>query len=350
MDKRALITGITGQDGSYLAELLLEKGYEVHGIVRRTSTQSLERLQHLLSNPKLFQRLIMHSADLIDASSIKRVVQKVQPQEIYNLAAMSHVKISFDSPESTFEINGMGTLRLLEAVRLSCPEAKFYQASTSELFGKTREMPQNENTPFHPRSPYAVSKLLAYWSVVNYREAYNLFACNGILFNHESPRRGENFVTRKITLAIAKIKQGLQSELILGNLNGKRDWGYAKDFVEGMWLMLQQNVADDYVLATGIATTVRKFVELGFQAIDVQLEWEGEGCNEIGKDKATGQTLVRVSPELFRPTEVDYLCGNAEKAKSILGWRPNTSLEQLVSMMIEADITAIEHKHNMLTV
>jgi GDPmannose 4,6-dehydratase len=339
--KKALITGITGQDGSYLADFLIEKGYEVHGILRRSSTSSLERIKHIIDNPQIQKSLILHQGDLIDASSIKRIVDKVNPDEIYNLGAMTHVKISFDTPEAAAEINSLGTVRLLEAMRHICPNAKFYQASTSELFGKAQEMPQKETTPFYPRSPYAVSKLMAYWSVVNYREAYNLFACNGILFNHESPRRGENFVTRKIILAIVRIKHGLQKELILGNLSSQRDWGYAKDFVEGMWLMLQQKKAEDFVLATEKTSTVREFASLGFKAVDIDITWEGKDEDEVGIDFQTGKVLVRVSKEFFRPTEVDILCGDATKAKKILGWKSKTSLEDLATIMIESDMKNI---------
>ena len=284
--RKALITGITGQDGSYLAELLLNKGYEVHGIVRRSSSNSLSRLSHL-------PEIILHQGDMADCSSLKRIVEDVHPQEIYNLAAMSHVKTSFDMPEYTADVDGVGVVRLLEAMRHSCPEARFYQASTSELYGKVLENPQKETTPFYPRSPYGVAKLYAYWATVNYREAYGLYACNGILFNHESPRRGETFVTRKITLGIAKIKRGLQDKLVLGNLDAQRDWGYAEDFVEGMWLMLQQPKADDYVLATGTTTSVRRFVELAFASIGIEIVWEGKGVNEKGLDKNTGKTSDR---------------------------------------------------------
>lgn len=329
--KKALITGITGQDGSYLAEDLLEKGYAVHGLLRRASTYRLDRIDHLKDH------LFLHEGDLSDASSIQRIVDSVYPDEIYNLAAMSDVKVSFSTPEYTAEINGLGTLRLLEAIRSCCPQAKFYQASTSELFGKTKETSLSETSPFHPRSPYAVAKLYAYWAVVNYREAYGLYACNGILFNHESPRRGENFVSRKITRAAARIQLGLQDRLILGNLNAKRDWGYAKDFVKAMWAMLQQSAPDDYVIATGTATTVRHFTELAFKEVGIQLIWEGQGIEEKGIDAATGKILIEVSPEFFRPTEVDVLVGNAQKAKELLGWTPNTSLQELVSLMVESD-------------
>ncbi|MEN9343686.1 MAG: GDP-mannose 4,6-dehydratase [Chlamydiota bacterium] len=333
MKKTALITGITGQDGSYLAELLIEKGYEVHGLVRRSSQNNLTRLSSLLSS------LVLHEGDLTDSSSIQRIVDEVQPDEVYNLAAMSHVKGSFDMPEYTADVDGLGALRLLNALRSNCPHARFYQASTSELYGKVREVPQTETTPFYPRSPYGVAKLYAYWAVINYREAYNLYACNGILFNHESPRRGETFVSRKITLAVAKIALGLQHRLTLGNLDAKRDWGYAKDFVEGMWLMLQQQIPDDYVLATGYTTTVRDFVDLSFKHVGITIEWRGQGVDEKGFDANSGELLVEVSPEFFRPSEVDLLIGSPAKARKNLGWEPKTTLPELVHMMMESDLT-----------
>jgi GDPmannose 4,6-dehydratase len=335
--KKALITGITGQDGSYLAELLLEKGYVVHGMVRRSSNCNLSRIQHLVQDESLF----LHEGDLGDSSSIKRIVDGVQPDEIYNLAAMSHVKVSFDVPEYTADIDGLGVLRFLEAVRAHCPKAHFYQASTSELYGKVRETPQSETTSFHPRSPYGVAKLYAYWAVVNYREAYGMYACNGILFNHESPRRGETFASRKITLALARMAKGLQARLILGNLDAKRDWGYAKDFVEGMWRMLQQKDAEDYVLATGTAATVRDFVELAFREIGIDMRWEGKGVEEKGFDKDSGELLVEVSAEFFRPAEVDVLVGDAQKAREKLGWSSHTSLEELVKIMMAADLELV---------
>ena len=343
--KRALITGITGQDGSYLAEILLQKGYAVHGLIRRVSSHSLNRIEHLLSNETLSRQIFLHQGDLIDSSSIKKIIDHVQPDEVYNLAAMSDVQISFNIPEYTADINGAGVLRLLEAIRSNCPQARFYQASTSELYGKVQEIPQTEKPLFHPRSPYAIAKLYAYWTVINYREAYGLYACNGILFNHESPRRGENFVTRKITRTVSRIKMGLQSRLILGNLDAKRDWGYAKDFVEAMWTMLQQNTPEDYVLATGSTTTVRKFVELAFQHIDIELRWQGQGLEEGGFNAANGDLLVQVSPEFFRPTDVDVLIGDAKKAKNYLGWSPRTSLEELVSIMMQSDL---KHAQNEL--
>lgn len=338
--KKALVTGITGQDGSYLAELLLEKGYEVHGLVRRSSHANNERLLSFLS--LLGTRLFLHEGDLGDTGSLKRIIDLVRPDEVYNLAAMSHVKVSFDVPEYTADVDGIGVLRLLEAIRTSQPEARFYQASTSELYGQVRETPQSETTPFHPRSPYGVAKLYAYWAVINYREAYGMYACNGILFNHESPRRGETFVSRKITQAVAKIALGAQDKLILGNLDAKRDWGYAKDFVEGMWRMLQQETPDDYVLATGYTTTVRDFVELSFKEIGINLLWEGVDTEEKGIDAATGKVLVEVSPAFFRPAEVNLLLGNPAKAKSKLGWEPSTSLEELVQMMVRSDLELVE--------
>jgi GDPmannose 4,6-dehydratase len=338
MTKTALITGITGQDGSYLAELLLEKGYIVHGIIRRSSDFNTQRIDHLYTDKNLKGRFFLHFGDLADSSNLNRILERVQPNEVYNLGAMSHVMVSFELPEYVADVDGVGVLRLIDAIKENGLSTKFYQASSSELYGKVQEVPQTEKTPFYPRSPYAVAKQFAYWTVVNYREAYNLFACNGILFNHESPRRGPTFVTRKITIAAAKIKLGQQDKLVLGNLNAKRDWGYAKDFVEGMWLMLQQNKPDDYVLATGQTTTVRRFVELAFQELDIHIAWEGEGVNEIGKCAESGRTLVEVSPRYFRPTEVDLLLGDPSKAKRDLGWEPKTSLESLVSMMVKADM------------
>lgn len=333
--KSALITGITGQDGSYLAELLLSKGYTVHGLVRRSSTSNYQRLEHLLSHPQLS----LHEGDLTDSPSVQRIIQMTRPDEIYNLGAMSHVKISFDTPEYTANVDGIGVLRLLEAMREYCPHSRFYQASTSELFGKVQEVPQSEKTPFYPRSPYGVAKLYGYWAVVNYREAYDLYACNGILFNHESPRRGTNFVSKKITLAAARISLGLQDSLILGNLNAQRDWGFAKDFVEGMWLMLQQETPDDFVLATGKTTTVRDFVKMSFHYAGINLLFEGEGVDEKGIDAATGKVVVSVSPEFFRPTEVELLIGDATKAKTKLGWESSTSVEELAQIMVQADLS-----------
>ncbi len=298
--KTALITGITGQDGSYLAELLLQKGYLVHGILRRCSNFNLDRVYHLCQDESLNKFFVLHEADLTDASSLRKVLDITQPDEVYNLAAMSHVKSSFDVPEYSGNVDGLGALRLLEALRLSGLKSRFYQASTSELFGKVWQIPQSETTPFYPRSPYAVAKLYAYWSVINYREAYSMYACNGILFNHESPRRGEAFVSRKITLAVARIKLGLQKQLVLGNLNAERDWGYAKDFVEGIWLMLQQPNSDDYVLATGKAATVREFTELAFREVGIEIDWQGVGLEERGFNAANGDLLVKISNEFFR--------------------------------------------------
>jgi len=340
--KKAIITGITGQDGSYLAEVLLEKGYDVHGLVRRSSQPNLGQIWHLCNNPDLRGRFHLHEGDLGDSSSLKRIVETVSPDEVYNLAAMSHVKVSFDVPEYTADVDGLGVLRLLEAIRGHNPKIRFYQASTSELYGKVQEVPQSEKTPFYPRSPYGVAKLYAYWIVVNYREAHNLYACNGILFNHESPRRGETFVSRKITQAVAQIARGLQDKLVLGNLDAKRDWGYAKDFVEGMWRMLQRERAEDYVLATGETTTVRRFVELAFKEIGVDIAWEGSGLLEVGKDASSGKTIVEVSPQFFRPAEVELLIGDPSKAKRELGWSARTTLEELVRMMMQSDLEAID--------
>ena len=341
--KKALITGITGQDGSYLAELLLEKGYRVHGLVRRSSSPNLQRIEHLLCNDN--DKISLHEGDLSDSSSIERLVDTIQPDEIYNLGAMSHVKVSFEVPEYTANVDGVGVLRLLEAMRKNCPHSRFYQASTSELYGKVQQVPQSETTPFYPRSPYAVAKLYAYWAVVNYREAYNLFACNGILFNHESPRRGETFVSRKITLAATKIAAGLQDKLVLGNLDAKRDWGYAKDFVEGMWLMLQQDTPEDFVLATGETTTVRAFVELAFKELGIALEWKGRGVDERGYDCSSGRLIVEVSPEFFRPSEVDLLIGDPSKARKKLGWHSKTPLAELVRVMVASDLVKQECSH-----
>ena len=340
--KTAFVTGVTGQDGSYLVEFLLDKGYQVHGLVRRSSSSNYGRISQLCQNPQLAKRFLLHEGDLSDTGNLERLIFDIQPDEVYNLAAMSHVKVSFEIPEYTADVDGLGTLRLLEAIRKSCPKARFYQASTSELFGKVREIPQSEMTPFHPRSPYGVAKLYAYWMVVNYREAYGLYACNGILFNHESPRRGETFVSRKITLAVSRIKMKLQEKLVLGNLDAKRDWGYAKDFIEGMWMMLQCDIPEDFVLATGQTSTVRSFVELSFREIGVELTWQGEGADEKGIDAATGAVLVEVSPEHFRPSEVELLIGDATKAKAMLGWSSRTSLEELVKIMMHSDLELVE--------
>ncbi len=327
--KVALITGITGQDGSYLAELLLEKGYEVHGIVRRSSLINTHRIDHLYQNVKL------HYGDLTDSTNIVRVIQKVQPDEIYNLGAQSHVKVSFEMPEYTADVDAMGTLRVLEAVRLLGMEdrVRIYQASTSELYGLVQETPQSETTPFYPRSPYGCAKLYGYWITKNYREAYGMYACTGILFNHESPRRGETFVTRKITQGLSKISVGLQDVLELGNLNAKRDWGHANDFVRAMWLMLQQEKPDDFVIATGVQYSVKEFVEEAAPYFGMKIVWEGEGLNEVGIDKNTGRTVIKVNPKYFRPAEVETLLGDATKAKEKLGWEPKISFKQLVEDM-----------------
>lgn len=347
MKKKALITGITGQDGSYLAELLLEKGYEVHGIKRRSSLFNTARIDHLYQdihgdNVNFF----LHYGDLTDATNLIRIVQEVQPDEIYNLAAQSHVQVSFETPEYTANSDGLGTLRILEAIRMLglADKTKFYQASTSELYGKVQEIPQKETTPFYPRSPYAVAKLYAYWITVNYREAYNMFACNGILFNHESPVRGETFVTRKITRAVARIKLGLDKHLFLGNLNAKRDWGHARDYVEAMWLMLQQSKPSDYVIATGETHSVREFVELAFAKSGTIIEWRGEGVNEVGVNTENGDVLVKIDPRYFRPTEVDFLLGDPSKAKKELGWQPKITLEQLVEEMVVEDMQQAERE------
>jgi GDPmannose 4,6-dehydratase len=336
--KKALITGITGQDGSYLAELLLEKGYEVHGIVRRASTINTERIDHIFQdlhakNPKL----ILHYGDLSDGSNIARLLEKIVPDEIYNLAAQSHVRVSFDIPEYTADITGLGTLRLLEAIRETRLKTRFYQASSSEMFGKVVETPQTEKTPFYPRSPYGCAKVFSYWIVKNYRESYGIFSVNGILFNHESPRRGKTFVTRKITRGLSRIALGLDEKLYLGNLDAKRDWGYAKDYVEGMWLMLQQSEPDDYVLATGENHSVREFVEKSAEFLGLNLKWQGSGINEKGIDTKTGKTIIEIDPEYFRPAEVDVLIGDASKAREKLGWVPKTKFADLVKMMTETD-------------
>ena len=344
--KRALITGITGQDGSYLTELLIEKGYEVHGIIRRHSTISTDRIDHLFENPNIGnKKLFLHYGDLTDASNLSRLIEKIQPNEIYNLAAQSHVAVSFEVPEYTAETTGVGTLRLLDAIKENKLNCKFYQASTSELFGGIPDTaPQSEATPFYPKSPYGVAKLYSYWITVNYRESYGIFACNGILFNHESPRRGETFVTRKITMAVANIMAGNQKKLSLGNLNAKRDWGFAGDYVEGMWLMLQQEKPGDYVLATNETHTVREFVELAFKEVGIDIVWSGSGVNEVGKNKKTGEVLVDINPRYFRPAEVELLWGNCEKAEKTLGWKRKVSFKDLVSMMVNEDCKKIAGK------
>ena len=339
--KKALITGITGQDGAYLVELLLDKGYEVHGIKRRSSLFNTDRIDHLYHDRHENDvKLFLHYGDLTDSTNLIRIIQETQPDEIYNLAAQSHVKVSFEAAEYTANSDALGTLRMLEAIRILGMEkkTKFYQASTSELYGKVQEIPQNEETPFYPRSPYGVAKLYGFWIVKNYREAYNMFACNGILFNHESPLRGETFVTRKITRAAARIKFGLQEKLFLGNLNAKRDWGHAKDYVEGMWLMLQQDVAEDFVLATGKTYPVRDFVTWSFEEAGINLRWEGENENEKGINIATNQVLVEVDPTYYRPTEVDLLVGDASKAKEKLGWEPKVDVRSLCKEMVKADM------------
>lgn len=369
--KKALITGITGQDGSYLTEILLDKGYEVHGIIRRSSSFNTGRIDHLYENPEIInKKLYLHYGDLVDTSSLNRLLEKIEPDEIYNLAAQSHVKVSFEIPDYTAQVDALGTLRFLDAIReVGLKQLKFYQASTSELYGKVQEIPQTENTPFYPRSPYGVAKLYGYWIIVNYREAYNIFASNGILFNHESPRRGETFVTRKITRAAARIVTGLQSNLSLGNLNAKRDWGYAPEYCEGMWRILQHNQPDDFLLATNETHTVREFVDLTFNFLGIELDWTGEGENEIGKiksinlDKAkqsidpeifskrtkvdftnnlkVGDLIVKVNPSYYRPTEVDLLIGDYSKAKTLLGWEPKTKFNELIRIMIKSDLEKV---------
>ncbi len=337
--KKALITGITGQDGSYLTELLLEKGYEVHGIIRKSSSFNTKRIDHLYKDPHLETKLHLHYGDLTDSSNLNRLIEKIEPDEIYNLGAMSHVKVSFEVPEYVANVDGLGTLRIIDAIKDTGIKTKFYQASTSELFGGIPEtVPQSEKTPFHPRSPYAAAKLYSYWIAVNYREAYNIFASNGILFNHESPRRGETFVTRKITMAVANIVKGKQDKLYLGNMDSKRDWGYAKDYVEGMWLVLQADKPDDYVLATGESHTVREFATLAFKHAGIDIEWKGSGVEEKGIDSKKGKVLIEIDPRYFRPTEVDFLLGDPTKARTELGWRPRVTFEELVKIMVESDM------------
>jgi len=343
--KVALITGITGQDGAYLTEFLIEKGYIVHGIIRRSSSFNTERIDHLYRDPHTNNtKMFLHYGDLTDSSNLNRLLEKIKPDEIYNLAAQSHVKVSFEVPEYTANVDAVGTLRLLDAIRETGIKTKFYQASTSELYGKVQEIPQNEDTPFYPRSPYAVAKLYAFWIVKNYREAYHIFASNGILFNHESPRRGPTFVTRKITRAVVRIKRGSQEKLYLGNLDAKRDWGYAPDFVAGMWQILQYQQAEDFVLATGETHSVREFVELAFGEVDIQIEWQGEGVEEHGIDTHTGKTVVQIDPKYFRPTEVDLLIGDASKAKKLLNWEPSISFPELVKIMVKADLEELDRQ------
>jgi GDPmannose 4,6-dehydratase len=339
--KKALITGINGQDGSYLAELLLKKGYEVHGTIRRASVFTTERIDHIYRDPhEKNVRFFLHYGDLTDSSNLNRLVEKIKPDEIYNLGAQSHVKVSFEVPEYTAEVDAIGTLRLLDTIKETGVRTRFYQASSSEMFGNARETPQKESTPFYPRSPYGAAKVYSHWITVNYREAYNLFACSGILFNHESARRGKRFVSRKITRAVARIYHGLQDKLFLGNLDAKRDWGYAPEYVEAMWLMLQQKKSEDYVIATGEAHTVREFATEAFKNIGINIEWEGKGTKEKGIDRKTRKTLVKVDPNYFRPTEVESLIGDASKAKKKLGWNPKVKFKELVKIMVEADIEA----------
>jgi len=340
--KKALITGVTGQDGSYLAELLIKKGYEVHGIKRRSSIIKTDRIDHLYQDPHIEDyKFILHYGDMTDSSNLNRLVENINPDEIYNLAAQSHVKVSFDVPEYSAEVDAIGTLRLLDAVKEREVKCKFYQASSSEMFGKTTEFPQNENTRFNPQSPYAAAKVFSYWITKNYREAYNIFSCNGILFNHESPRRGETFVTRKITMAAANIYAGKQKKLYLGNINSYRDWGYAPEYVEAMWMILQQKKPDDYIIAANTEHSVKEFCELAFKEIDINLEWKGKGINEKGIDTRTGKAIVEIDPYYFRPLDVVRLKGDYSKAKKIFGWKPKITFEKLVKIMMEADMKRI---------
>jgi GDPmannose 4,6-dehydratase len=338
-NKKALITGITGQDGSYLAEFLLDKGYEVHGIIRRSSSFNTSRIDHIYKDFHANDaRLFLHHGDLSDSSNISRLIEKIKPDEIYNLGAQSHVRVSFDIPEYTADTVGLGTLRILDAIKESGIKTKFYQASSSEMFGKVQEIPQKETTPFYPRSPYGVAKVFAYWITVNYRESYGIFACNGILFNHESPRRGSTFVTKKITEGLVKIKFGKQDKLYLGNLDAKRDWGYAKDYVEGMWLMMQVKKPSDYVLSTNETHSVREFVEESAKILGIDIKWTGKGINEKGIDKKTGKVIIEIDSKYFRPSEVDLLIGDNSKAKRELGWKPKTSFKNLVRLMVQEDV------------
>jgi GDPmannose 4,6-dehydratase len=345
MKKVALISGITGQDGSFLTELLLEKGYEVHGIMRRSSSFNTFRIEHIYNNPELInKKFFLHYGDLTDSSNLNRLVEKIQPTEIYNLGAQSHVQVSFEVPEYTAEVDGVGTLRFLDAIKETGVRTKFYQASTSELYGKVQEIPQSEKTPFYPRSPYAAAKLYAYWIVINYREAYNVFACNGILFNHESERRGKTFVTRKITVAASKIMLGQQEQLYLGNLDSKRDWGYAPEYVEGMWRIMQADEPDDFVLATNETHSIREFIEETFKVLGEEIIWKGTGIDEKGILKSSGKTVVGIDPRYFRPTEVDILIGNFSKAKEKLGWEPKTRFRELVKIMVKSDYKKVKKR------
>lgn len=339
MSKKAFITGITGQDGSYLAELLLEKGYEVHGLIRRSSTFNTSRIDHIYKDPhKEDAKLLLHYGDLSDSSNLSRLLDKIKPDEIYNLGAQSHVRVSFDMPEYTADVDALGTLRLLDAIKESGIKTRFYQASSSEMYGEVKEIPQTEKTPFHPRSPYGVAKVFSYWITVNYRESYDMFACNGILFNHESPRRGSTFVTKKITEALVKIKNNKQDVLYLGNLDAKRDWGYAKDYVEAMWLMLQADKPGDYVIATGETYSVRDFIEESCKILNIELEWKGKGLDEVGIDTKSGKEIIKIDPKYFRPAEVDLLIGDPTKAKEELNWKPSVDFKGLVELMINEDI------------
>lgn len=344
-EKIAMIIGVTGQDGSYLTEFLLSKGYIVHGLKRRTSSRNTERINHIYNDPANVNRFFLHNGDVSDSGNLMHLIEQIKPDEIYNLSAQSHVKVSFDMPLFTSDINALGVLRILEAIRVvgDTKKIKFYQASTSEMFGKVQEIPQTEITPFYPRSPYGVSKLFAHWITKNYREAYDMFACSGILFNHESPRRGETFVTRKIARAAARISCGLQKALFLGNLDSRRDWGHAQDYVEAMWLMLQQEQADDYVIASGETHSVREFAELAFAHVGIQLTWKGSGVNEIGYDSNTGKELIFVHQNYFRPTEVDLLIGDASKAQIELGWKPKTTFIELVNELVESELNNVNH-------
>ncbi len=343
--KKALITGITGQDGSYLAEFLLERGYEVHGIIRRASCFNTWRINKLYVDPHETERFFLHYGDLTDSTNIINLIKEIQPDEIYHLAAQSHVKVSFEIPEYTANSDALGTLRILEAVRLLelTNKVKIYHAATSEMFGNIKEIPQNENTPFYPRSPYAVAKLYAYWIMKNYREAYNMFTCNGILFNHESERRGQRFVTRKITMGLSNIKEGKQKKLYLGNLDAQRDWGHTKDYIEAMWLMLQQEKPQDYVISTGETHSVREFIEEACQYLDIELEWKGSGIDEKGINKRTGEIIIEIDPNYFRPTEVNFLKGDSTKARRELGWKPKTSFKELVKSMVESDLEIVRN-------